>query len=287
MKIINKILVLFLCLFVTSTTVFAESLKETIPDDVSMTEDDIQKAKEGIDSFSSFFLKDNPSDQTNSGAMQVKQLSGEIIKLHHTKTDVIYDLVMGEDLYENIVSEYYESLTESNQLVILEMIEGEMQVGSISELSNSEWGFILSVDVESVKTYAETKNIDFSNITYYKSGLFQISIVEFMGRDEYMVFYDEEIIGEIPVNVGVIYSKEALQEIFKPLIEENISYFTEAPENAEIEYGGISYFKGSSNNQIQNSNTRKLSTFTIILISFAATSMIYGIYLSFKKHYRK
>lgn len=232
-------------------------------------------------------MKDNPSDQTNSGAMQVKQLSGEIIKLHHTKTDVIYDLVMGEDLYENIVSEYYESLTESNQLVILEMIEGEMQVGSISELSNSERGFILSVDVESVKTYAETKNIDFSNITYYKSGLFQISIVEFMGRDEYMVFYNEEIIGEIPVNVGVIYSKETLQEIFKPLIEENISYFTEAPENAEIEYGGISYFKGSSNNQIENSNTRKLSTFTIILISFAATSMIYGIYLSFKKHYRK
>lgn len=287
MKIINKILVLFLCLFVTSTTIFAESLKETIPDDVSMTEDDIQKAEEGIDSFSSFFLKDNPSDQTNSGAMQVKQLSGKMIKLHDTKTDVIYDLVMGENLYENIVSEYYESLTESNQLVILEMIEGEMQVGSISELSNSERGFILSVDVESVKTYAETKNIDFSNITYYKSNLFQISIVEFMGRDEYMVFYDEEIIGEIPVNVGVIYSKETLQEIFKPLIEENISYFTEAPENAEIEYGGISYFKGSSNNQIENSNTRKLSTFTIILISFAATSMIYGIYLSFKKHYRK
>lgn len=287
MKIINKILVLFLCLFVTSTTIFAESLKETIPDDVSMTEDDIQKAEEGIDSFSSFFLKDNPSDQTNSGAMQVKQLSGEIIKLHNTKTDAIYDLVMGENLYENIVSEYYESLTESNQLVILEMIEGEMQVGSISELSNSERGFILSVDVESVKTYAEMKNIDFSNITYYKSNLFQISIVEFMGRDEYMVFYDEEIIGEIPVNVGVIYSKETLQEIFKPLIEENISYFTEAPENAEIEYGGISYFKGSSNNQIENSNTRKLSTFTIILISFAATSMIYGIYLSFKKHYRK
>lgn len=287
MKIIYKILVLFLCLFVTSTPIFAESLKETIPDDVSMTEDDIQKAEEGIDSFSSFFLKDNPSDQTNNGAMQVKQLSGEIIKLHNTKTDVIYDLVMGENLYENIVSEYYESLTESNQLVILEMIEGEMQVGSISELSNSERGFILSVDVESVKTYAETKNIDFSYITYYKSNLFQISIVEFMGRDEYMVFYDEEIIGEIPVNVGVIYSKEALQEIFKPLIEENIRYFTEAPENAEIEYGGISYFKGSSNNQIENSNTRKLSTFTIILISFAATSMIYGIYLSFKKHYRK
>lgn len=234
MKIINKkykssliiifVLVVLFPIFLLLTPIKADYLNESTDlDNISIKEDDLNNVEESITFFNSFVDSRNNGFRTRSigeTTPQITPLSGSMIKLICLDTDIIDQIINSEliDVKNQTLNIYYQSLTETNQLVDFSEWEGEYQVSSIQVDNNGH----LNVDIQFLHNISNSNNIPLDNVHYIVTEyLPSLTFVYFEGEDTVIPFYNFSFGNYVidGIEEKKIYSVHELKEPLSKYVE--------------------------------------------------------------------
>ncbi|MBK2401664.1 hypothetical protein [Erysipelothrix sp. strain 2 (EsS2-6-Brazil)] len=234
MKIINKkyklsliiifVLVVLFPIFLLLTPIKADYLNESTDlDNISIKEDDLNNVEESITFFNSFVDSRNNGFRTRSigeTTPQIAPLSGSMIKLICLDTDIIDQIINSEriDVKNQTLNIYYQSLTETNQLVDFSEWEGEYQVSSIQVDNNGH----LNVDIQFLHNISNSNNIPLDNVHYIVTEyLPSLTFVYFEGEDTVIPFYNFSFGNDVidGIEEKKIYSVHELKEPLSKYVE--------------------------------------------------------------------
>lgn len=234
MKIINKkyklsliiifVLVALFPIFLLLTPIKADYLSESTDlDNISIKEDDLNNVEESITFFNSFVDSRNNGFRTRSigeTTPQIAPLSGSMIKLICLDTDIIDQIINSEriDVKNQTLNIYYQSLTETNQLVDFSEWEGEYQVSSIQVDNNGH----LNVDIQFLHNISNSNNIPLDNVHYIVTEyLPSLTFVYFEGEDTVIPFYNFSFGNDVidGIEEKKIYSVQELKEPLSKYVE--------------------------------------------------------------------